>query len=175
MMIAGAPITGLMSYLGAHTKEVLRFTRFIPDALCAARRSKDMNTKVGAVVVDDDLNLRISGYNGPPRGVADLPERLSRPTKYPWTSHAEENCVAQAARTGVSLRDCTIVLTSLFPCSVCARLLIQAGVVRVLAPDTELDERWSKEWEVASQMFSEARVSVWAYDSINNEKIRKVV
>lgn len=143
-----------------------RFLKFLPDAQAAAGRSKDRSTKVGAVVIDDDMNLRISGYNGFARGIDDDVElRHQRPTKYLWTSHAEENCIAQAARIGVSLKGCTILLTSLFPCSTCARLIIQAGIVRVMAPRTNVTDRWDEQASVALEMLREAGVEVIYYEN----------
>lgn len=145
---------------------VKRFLKFLPDAQAAAGRSKDRSTKVGAVVLDDDLNLRISGYNGMARGINDDVElRHQRPTKYLWTSHAEENCVAQAARIGVSLKGCTILLTSLFPCTTCARLIIQAGIVRVMAPRANATDRWDEQAAVALEMLREAGVEVVYYEN----------
>ena len=141
-----------------------KFLKYLPDAQAARGRSKDRSTKVGAVVIDDDFNLRISGYNGFSRGINDdKPERHERPTKYFWSAHAEENCVAQAARVGVSLKGCTLLVTSLFPCTTCSRLIIQSGIVRVLAPETPDNERWNEEAEVALAMLKEAGVEVRHY------------
>lgn len=149
---------------------VKRFLKFLPDAEAARGRSKDRSTKVGAVVLDDDLNLRISGYNGFPRGVNDdVESRHERPMKYAYSAHAEENCVAQAARVGVSLRGCTILLTSLFPCTGCARMIIQAGIKRVIAPTLKEPGSgegrivWSDQERVALEMLAEAGVEVLYY------------
>lgn len=142
-----------------------KILKFLPDARAAQGRSKDRSTQVGAVVVDDDFNLRISGYNGFPRGVDDdIDTRHARPEKYRYTSHAEENCVAQAARTGTSLLGCTMIVTSLFPCSTCARLIIQAGIKRILAPTVTANARWDDEAVFAMEMLSEAGVKVEYYD-----------
>lgn len=142
-----------------------KLLRYLPDAEAARQRSKDRSTQVGAVVIDDDFNLRISGYNGFPRGVNDNDgDRHERPTKYMWTSHAEENCVAQAARAGVSLRGCTLLVTSLFPCTTCARLIIQAGIRRILAPKTPQNSRWDYQAGVTLEMLSEAGVEVVYYE-----------
>src|SRR3546814_6598168 len=62
---------------------------FIKMAELAATKSKDPSTKVGCVIVGPDNAVRMTGYNGPPRGVLDLPERFERPAKYLFTSHAE--------------------------------------------------------------------------------------
>lgn len=141
-----------------------KFLKFLPDALAARGRSKDQSTQVGAVVIDDDYNVRISGYNGMPRGVNDnVEERHERPGKYFWFSHAEENCVAQAARIGASLKGCTLLVTSLFPCTTCSRLIIQSGIKRVLAPSTVANARWDEQAKVALEMLTEAGVEIVYY------------
>lgn len=61
----------------------------------AARKSKD-STKVGAVLVTSENVAILTGYNGPPRGVKDKPERFERPVKYLYASHAEANLIAHA-------------------------------------------------------------------------------
>lgn len=121
-----------------------------------ARRSKDSSTKVGCVIVGPDREVRSMGYNGLPRGVEDLAERMERPAKYLWTSHAEENAVAQAARIGVSLKGCTAYVTH-FPCARCARALIQAGIVAVVCGDGKTSMP-DEEFEVARTMLTEAYV-----------------
>lgn len=132
---------------------------FMGFALHAARKSKDLHTKVGCVIVGSEGEIRAAGYNGIPRGVQDLPTRLERPAKYLWTSHAEENAVAHAARIGVPLKGCAAYVTH-HPCSRCARMLIQAGVQEVhIGPGiTSMPE---EEFEIASIMFKEARVIVY--------------
>lgn len=147
-----------------------KLKRFIPDALAARGRSKDRSTKVGAVALDKDFVLKSSGYNGFPRGVDDtLDERHARPLKYDWTLHAEMNVVAQAARP--VLEGTTVIVTSLHPCPICAGMLIQTGVVRVLAPRTEAVKRieegredWDEKGAIAMQMLAEAGVEVVYYD-----------
>ena len=147
-----------------HAALIQKFLKYLPDAEAARSRSKDRSTCVGAVCIDDDFNLRISGYNGMARGVDDdVDARHERPAKYLWTAHAEENCVAQAARVGVSLKGCTILLTSLFPCTTCSRLIIQSGIKRVLAPKVPENNRWDEQAAVALEMLTEAGVEVRYY------------
>ena len=130
----------------------------------SGRAGESNGVRVGAVVIDDDFNLRISGYNGFPRGVDDnIEERHERPTKYLWTSHAEENCIAQAARTGISLKGCTLLVTSLFPCTTCSRLIIQAGIKRILAPRLAENTRWDEQAKIAYEMLMEAGVEILYY------------
>lgn len=139
-----------------------KLLKFMPIAQSVAALSKDPNTKVGAVALDENYNIIATGYNGIPRGVEDAPERLQRPEKYRWVSHAEENLVAQAAYGGRSLKGATVLVTSLFPCNACARMLIQAGVKRVIAPKIE-NGRWAEVNEMAMRMFAEAGVEVIEY------------
>ena len=126
-----------------------------------ALMSKDPSTQVGAVIVRDNL-LLVQGWNGLPRRVRDLTERLTdRPTKLAMTIHAEMNCALTAARNGVPLAGGTCYVTAP-PCSQCAAALIQAGVVRVVhpAPSPEFAARWADSLALASKMFAEAGVAV---------------
>lgn len=127
-------------------------------AQLVASKSKDPNTKVGCVIVTDDKVVAATGYNGLPRDVLDLPERMERPAKYLWTSHAEENAVAQAARVGAKLKGGVAFVTHM-PCSRCARMLIQAGVCAVYV-DRGSTSMPKEEFEVAKQMFTEADVQL---------------
>lgn len=129
--------------------------RFLGLAKQIADWSKD-TTKVGALAVDANRRILESGYNGIPRGVEDLPERRERPAKYLWAAHAEENLVAHAARD--RLHGSTVYVTHLC-CSRCTRMLINAGVAKVVCGPgtTSMPE---EEFEVARQMFLEAGVEL---------------
>lgn len=107
-------------------------SRFLDTARYFASWSKDPRTQVGAVAVGSSNEIVASGYNGLPRGVRDLPERMLPPQKYDWTIHAEANLVAQAARPVLGGK--TVYITHP-PCSQCAGLLIQAGVARIVYGD----------------------------------------
>lgn len=138
----------------------------------AASMSKD-ETKVGAALVDPTRVVLLTAYNGPPRGVQDEPERLVRPEKYLWTSHAECNLVAFAARLGIRTNGCHVFVTHR-PCSRCAQALIQAGVVsiHVGSGQTRMPER---EFEVASKMFYESGVSVHAVEDDGDDERTRVL
>lgn len=123
----------------------------------AAKKSKD-STQVGAALVGPEREVRLTAYNGPPKGVRDLEERRERPTKYLYASHAEANLVAFAAREGIRTKGCTVYVTH-FPCSACARTLIQAGVAKVVA-GAGATSMPSEEFEAAGRMFDEADVLV---------------
>lgn len=126
----------------------------------AATKSKD-STKVGAVLTSERRVL-LTAYNGPPAGVEDSPDRRERPRKYLFASHAEANLVAFAARTGIRTEGCKVYVTH-FPCSSCARSLIQAGVscIAVGGGSTSVPQ---EEFEAAAVMFAEAGVEVERLD-----------
>lgn len=130
--------------------------RFLALAEEVASWSKDPSTKVGAVAIGTGRVVLETGYNGLPRGVEDTHERMKRPDKYLWTAHAEENLVAQAART--RLLGAAVYVTHLC-CSGCARMLINAGVARVVCGPgrTSMPE---EQFAVARQMFAEAGVEL---------------
>jgi dCMP deaminase len=124
----------------------------------AALKSKD-STQVGAILVGPEREIRLTAFNGPPKGVKDLPERRERPAKYLFASHAEANLIAFAAREGIRTKGCTVFVTHM-PCSACARTLIQAGISKICvgAGTTSMP---AEEFEAAELMLSEANVSVW--------------
>jgi dCMP deaminase len=131
-------------------------------ARAASLKSKD-TTKVGCVIVGTGNEILTTGFNDHPRGVLDLPERRERPAKYWWTSHAEENAIAQAARSGTRLHGGTAYVT-LHPCARCARALIQAGIrCVVVGPDASVGMD-AIDFAVASQMLVEAMVVVREYE-----------
>lgn len=153
-----------------------KFLKFLDIATAIANLSKDPSTKVGCVAMDDNFNIRSVGYNGFPRGVLDLPERYNdRQTKYKFASHGEMNVVAQAARSGISLDGCTLILTALYPCSTCTKLLIQAGFKTLIVPESDRGGIWQEEWEISKQMLGEAGVGVLSYDPSNHSTISVIM
>jgi dCMP deaminase len=135
---------------------------FMEIAEQVATRSKDPSTKVGCVIVSDDKVVVSTGYNGIPRGVEDHDYRMERPAKYLWTSHAEENAVAQAARVGARLAGGTVYTTNV-PCSRCARMLIQAGITTIYAMNNGT-KMVLEEFDVAQKMFTEAGVTLVIFE-----------
>ena len=131
--------------------------RFLELATHIATWSKDPSTQVGCVVVGEDREIRSTGFNGFPRGVADREDRLAdRDQKYPLICHAEENAIMHAARIGVSLKGCVAYVTWP-PCSRCARSLIQSGVREVIYPaGCEIPDRWVEDFRISTEMIEEA-------------------
>lgn len=144
--------------LGHRPEKILKFFAI---AEAVASLSKIPTGQVGAIILDKHLNLLSSGWNGFPRGVDDInPDRLVSGQKRFWTCHAEGNCVAQAARTGARLNNSILLVTTLFPCSNCAALVIQAGVKHIFTTKSPKGTRWFDEAKHAKQMFKEAKIKI---------------
>lgn len=109
---------------------------FMKIATVVQERSTCLRRKVGAVLVRDNQILA-TGYNGAPKGVSHcsttgcLREQLNIPSgerhELCRGTHAEQNAIIEAAYNGVSIKNSTLFCT-LFPCSICAKMLINAGV-----------------------------------------------
>ena len=105
---------------------------FLSLAHLSGMRSKDPNTPVGAVIVDDKNRIVSIGYNGMPRGCYDDQFPWGREggfleTKYAFVVHAELNAILNSSRP---VEGCTIYV-SLFPCNECAKAIIQSGIKAV--------------------------------------------
>lgn len=139
--------------------------RFMDVAELVRTWSKDPSTKVGAVVVGPDREIRSTGYNGLVRGVDDnKPERLERPTKYDFFEHAERNAVYNACLIGASLKGCVIYVTAM-PCPDCARAIIQSGIKMVVTHKPEFAEdapagTWRDKVGYSEEMFQEAGIEL---------------
>ena len=97
-------------------------------------RSNDPSTKFGCIAVSKDGAILSTGYNGPPRDVADWLIPLTRPEKYTYMEHAERNCIYNAARVGTPLDGCIFYVTGI-PCVMCMRAMYQVGASEVVMLD----------------------------------------
>lgn len=133
---------------------------FMDHAKVAAKKSKD-STRVGAALINDQGSVILTSFNGPPRGVKDLPERRERPLKYYYAAHAEANLISFAARHGIKTDGCCVVVTHMC-CSNCAKSLIKAGIKHVIfgSGKTSMPD---EEFEAAKMMFFEAGVTTEEY------------
>jgi dCMP deaminase len=130
--------------------------RFLKMAEETASWSKDPSTKVGCVIVKDDLTIAGVGFNGFPRGMVDNEELYAnREVKYSRTIHAEVNAVLNSSTT----EDCTAYVTAP-PCTACALVLIQAGIRRVVCkrPSADLLSRWKHSIDKTKGFFAEVEV-----------------
>jgi len=134
---------------------------FLRIAREVAERSTCLRRKVGAVLVRDKRILT-TGYNGAPRGITHceeqgcLRERLGVPSgerhELCRGLHAEMNALLQAAIHGVGVEHSILYCTN-HPCCLCTRMLINAGVVRVVVSGGYPDE-------LAAELLAEAGIPV---------------
>lgn len=130
---------------------------FVNLARMVATRSRDPSTQVGAVIVKDKIVLT-TGYNGLPRGIEFSLDRMSRPLKYDWMVHGEENALLNAARQGISTQGSIVYVTPFHPCIKCTRAIIQAGVSKVVIDYWQQSDKWEEEWKISKSLFDEAKV-----------------
>jgi dCMP deaminase len=136
-------------------------TYFMDISVLVARRSTCTRRSVGAVIVKDKRILS-SGYNGAPSGVKHcietgcLREELNVPSgerhELCRGIHAEQNAIIQAAYHGVSIKGATLFCTNL-PCSICAKMIINAGIVTIYYQSGYADA-------MSSDMMKEAGVDI---------------
>lgn len=133
--------------------------RFMALALEARSWVKGPDLGVGACLVSPDRRGFSLGYSGLPRGMNDELARITKPEfKDQHMVHAELNAILNASRSVVGW---TLYSTT-HPCSHCASAIIQAGIIRVVAPrptQEQLDtSRWAQSWRSARIAFGEAKV-----------------
>jgi len=139
---------------------------FYEMANLVAKKSKDTSTHIGAVIVGPDNEIRSTGYNSFPAGLNDdLDERQQRPEKYYWIEHAERNALYNAAKIGVSTKDCTMYLNCGVPCCDCARGIINSGIKKIYICKNDITKsaHWSEHTKRAKVMISEASLKLIYY------------
>lgn len=134
-------------------------SRFLGLAFEVATWSKDPSTKVGCVIVDNELRVVALGFNGFPSGMNDSRELYEdREVKLKRTIHAELNAILNA---NGPVAECTAYVTAA-PCTSCALVLIQSGIDRVVFPEPNADlmSRWGDSINYSRQLFDEAAMEV---------------
>lgn len=129
--------------------------------MLAATRSTCLRRQVGAVIVKNKKVLA-TGYNGSPSGlkhcldIGCLREELGIPSgqrhELCRAIHAEQNAIIQAATSGISIEG-GILYSTTFPCILCAKMLINAGVREIYFAEGYPDD-------LSRQMLDEAGVQV---------------
>ena len=130
---------------------------FMEMAELARKRSTCLRRGVGAVIVKDNRVIA-TGYNGVPKGIRHCEETgcLRQQLNVPSGKmhelcrglHAEQNAIIQAACMGSSIEGGTLYCTTQ-PCVICTKMIINAGIRRVVIKETYPDE-------LAQQMAAEA-------------------
>lgn len=134
---------------------------FMEIAQVVAKRSTCLRRHVGAVIVKNKQILA-SGYNGTPMGLPHCEETgcMREQLKVPSGKchelcrgvHAEQNAITQAAYHGVSVKGGTIYCTHQ-PCVICTKMLINAGISRVVYDNPYPDE-------LAQEMMGESQMQI---------------
>ena len=107
--------------------------RYLKMAAIWAENSYCSRRKVGALIVKDKMIIS-DGYNGTPSGFENICEDENGLTK-PYVLHAEANAITKIARSGNNSDGATLYVTA-SPCIECAKLIIQAGIRRVIYGET---------------------------------------
>ncbi|MEM2083473.1 MAG: cytidine/deoxycytidylate deaminase family protein [Nitrososphaerota archaeon] len=137
---------------------------FMEMAKLISKRSTCLRRKVGALLVKDKRVLA-TGYNGAPKGlphcseVGCMREKLDVPAgerqELCRGLHAEQNCIIQAAVFGVSTKGATLYTTH-FPCSICAKMIINAEISEIVYEEDYDDE-------LAKELLKEANIKLRKY------------
>ncbi|MEQ1823013.1 MAG: dCMP deaminase family protein [Fimbriimonadaceae bacterium] len=138
-------------------------TYFMQIAHLVATRATCPRRSVGAVIVRD-RRILATGYNGAPRGVSHCPvdgEKHDWPTGCMRAGHciralhAEQNAMLQAALIGIPCEGSSIYVTCQ-PCNNCAKMIINAGITRVIYEGDYPDE-------FSLELFRESKMEVYRF------------
>ncbi len=135
---------------------------FMKIAEVVAQRSTCVKRKVGAVLIKDS-HIISTGYNGAPSGFKHCtPESCVRKKFNPGENpelcrgiHAEVNCIIQAAIHGTSIKGETTLYTTTFPCMSCLKLIINAGIKKVI-----YEEGYNMENKVKEELLRESNLII---------------
>lgn len=129
-----------------------------------AAKSQDRSSRYGAIIAEPvSHRLVATGYNGIPRGVRYREDFHTRPDKYLYFVHAEQNAIFNAAASGSAVDGCDIYLIQP-PCIECAKACIQSGIRDIIyyephpVPDpnkVDLDN-WRMTLQDAAALIAEA-------------------
>lgn len=137
-----------------------------------ASRATCLRRKVGAIIVKD-RHILSTGYNGPPKGVKHcdeiggcLREKLNVPSgermELSRAVHAEQNAIIQAAKLGINIEGADMYVTNQ-PCFICAKMIINAGIRRVIINEGYPDK-------YAEEILKEAKVELIVLNTKKEEK-----
>jgi dCMP deaminase len=142
---------------------------FMKAAFLVSQRSSCLRRKVGAVLIKNKQILA-TGYNGAPSGIKHceqtgcLRAKLNIPSGQRHEIcrglHAEQNVILQAARHGVSSQEGVLYVTNT-PCSICAKMIINAGIKEVIVADSYPDK-------IALQFLKQAKIKLRKYERNND-------
>lgn len=134
---------------------------FMRIAWAVSTKSTCLRRQVGAVLVRNN-HILSTGYNGAPRGVKPCETCIRRDQNIPsgerheicMAVHAEQNAIIQAAIHGVALFPGTKLYCTTSPCSICAKMIINAGIMDIYVAERYPDA-------LTGKLFKEAGVKVY--------------
>lgn len=103
-----------------------KIQKYLNVAKSVSQFSPDSETKVGSIIVKDGVVIS-TGYNGFLRKANDNLLPTTRPLKYSYMIHSEQNAIYNCSRVGTSLVGCIMFIT-LSPCINCLRAVFQSGI-----------------------------------------------
>ena len=115
--------------MNGNEKQIILDKRYLRMATIWSENSYCARRKVGALIVRNQMIIS-DGFNGTPDGFENVCEDESGLTK-PYVLHAEANAITKVARSNNSSDGATLYVTA-SPCMECAKLIIQAGIKRVV-------------------------------------------
>jgi dCMP deaminase len=130
-------------------------------ALLVAQRSTCPRKHVGAILVRDNRIISM-GYNGSPSGMPhceDIGCNIGPDNTCMMTVHAEANAIAFAAREGIQTKGSVLYVTA-EPCLTCAKLIINAGIIRVVSLSKYKDH-------AGTILLKDAGIEVWQTEDVN--------
>lgn len=104
---------------------------YMSQAFLISQKSIDPSTKHGAVWVSKYNRILSVGYNGPIQNIDDSKVPLTRPDKYAWFIHSEENALLSYRGDMEGISDSKIYITGR-PCYRCLRMIIQKGIKKII-------------------------------------------
>ena len=136
--------------------KILKWDKFfLTQCQAYASNSSCLSRQIGVVLVRDNTVIA-GGYNGPPRGIPHCegkvcPRKLKKNYKSGEVldkcpaAHAEANAIINAAREGVTTKESTLYInTEVLPCKECIKLIINAGIVEIVALGIDYYDDYSK-------------------------------
>ncbi len=126
-----------------------------------SKRSKDPSTQHGAVLVDEMHRVISTGYNGGCRKINDELIDWSRPNKYSYVLHAEENALWTAEKK--YLDNCTIYVTGP-PCSRCMLRLAHLGVSRIVYGSRSSRCVDEEDWKISKNIVELSNIKLESYE-----------
>lgn len=135
---------------------------FMALAFIVASRSKDPSTQIGCVIVDAKHRIQGTGYNGVASAITDTEVDWSRPNKYGFVDHAEENAIDHVTGHPDTLDGSTLYVTGP-PCSRCVRRIIRKKIRKVIYGPQPIQMIDEADWALTRELVKLSRLSLERY------------